>query len=65
MVTSTEGGVLAARRAGSPFVIGILSDVDDASRLRRAGATHLLADMSELPDLIAAQTGIGVAPADG
>lgn len=55
MVTSTEGGVLAARRAGSPFVIGILSDVDDASRLRRAGATHLLADIGELPDLIAAQ----------
>ena len=65
MVTSTEGGVLAARRAGSPFVVGVLSDAGDASRLRRAGATHLLADMGELPDLVAAQTGIGVAPADG
>jgi phosphonatase-like hydrolase len=57
MVTSTEGGALAARRAGSPFVIGVLSDVDDSSRLRRAGATHLLADIGELPDLVAAQSG--------
>jgi phosphoglycolate phosphatase len=52
MVTSTEGGALAARRAGSPFVVGMLSDVDDASRLRRAGATHLLSDIGELPDLV-------------
>jgi phosphonatase-like hydrolase len=57
MVTSTEGGALSARRAGSPLVIGVLSDIDDASRLRRAGATHLLADIGELPDLIAAQAG--------
>jgi beta-phosphoglucomutase-like phosphatase (HAD superfamily) len=65
MVTSTEGGALAARRAGSPFVVGVLSDVDDASRLRRAGATHLLADVGELPDLVAAQAGMGAASADG
>jgi phosphonatase-like hydrolase len=52
MVTSTEGGALAARRAGSPFVVGMLSDVDDAGRLRRAGVTHLLSDIGELPDLV-------------
>jgi hypothetical protein len=34
-------------------VIGMLSDVHDASRLRRAGATHLLADIGDLPDLVA------------
>ena len=41
----------------SRFVVGVLSDVDDASRLRRAGVTHLLADIGELPDLLASQPG--------
>ena len=58
VVTATEGGVLAAQRAGARFVVGVLSDIDDASRLRRAGATHLLADIGELPDLVASQAGI-------
>ena len=58
MVTATEGGVLSGQRAGSRFVIGVLSDIDDASRLRRAGATHLLTDAGELPDLVAAPAGI-------
>lgn len=65
MITSTEGGALAARRAGSRVVVGVLSDTDDASRLRRAGATHLLADAGELPDLVAAQAGLLADPADG
>jgi phosphoglycolate phosphatase len=55
MVTASEGGVLAAQRARSRFIVGVLSDVDDASRLRRAGVTHLLADIGELPDLVASQ----------
>ena len=58
MVTASEGGVLSAQRAGSRYVVGVLSDVDDASRLRRAGATHLLSDIGELPDLVASQAGI-------
>jgi phosphonatase-like hydrolase len=58
VVTASEGGAQSARRAGSRVVIGVLSDLDDASRLRRAGATHLLADIGELADLVAAQTGI-------
>ena len=58
MVTASEGGALSAQRAGSRFVVGVLSDVDDASRLRRAGATHLLSDIGELPDLVASQAGI-------
>lgn len=53
VVTASEGGVLAAQRAGARFAIGVLSDADDGARLRRAGATHLLADIGELPDLLA------------
>ena len=48
VVTASESGVPTARRAGAGFV-GMLSHVDDAGRLRRAGATHLLADIGELP----------------
>ncbi len=58
MVTASEGGILSARRAGSRFVVGLLSDVGDANRLLRAGATHLLADIGELPDLVASRPGL-------
>ena len=58
VVTASEGGVLSAQRAGARFAVGVLSDVDDGGRLRRAGATHLLADLGELPDLVASQAGI-------
>jgi phosphoglycolate phosphatase len=54
VVTASESGILCARRAGARFVIGVLSGVHDGSRLRRAGATHLLTDLGELPDLLAA-----------
>ena len=64
VVTATEGGVLSAQRAGSRFIVGVLSDMDDASRLRRAGATHLLADIGELPDLVASQAGITTTAGD-
>jgi len=57
MVAASEGAVLSARRAGSRFVVGLLGDVGDANRLRRAGATHLLADIGELPDLVASPSG--------
>jgi phosphoglycolate phosphatase len=53
VVTASEGGVLSARRAGARLVVGVLSGVHDGSRLRRAGATHLLADLADLPDLVA------------
>ncbi len=58
VATATEGGVLSAQRAGARLVVGVLSDIDDASRLRRAGATHVLADVGDLPDLVASQPGI-------
>jgi len=53
VATATESGVHAAQRAGARMIIGVLSGVHDAARLRRAGATHLLEDMAELPDLLA------------
>jgi phosphoglycolate phosphatase len=53
VVTASESGVLSARRAGARLVVGVLSGVHDGSRLRRAGATHLLKDLSDLPDLVA------------
>jgi phosphoglycolate phosphatase len=58
VVTASEGGALSAQRAGARSVIGVLSDIDDGGRLRRAGATQLLADVGELPDLVASQAGI-------
>jgi phosphoglycolate phosphatase len=53
VATASESGVLAAQRAGAQMIIGVLSGVHDAARLRRAGATHLLSDLAELPDLVA------------
>jgi len=53
VATASESGVIAAQRAGAGMIVGILSGVHDAARLRRAGATHLLPDMTELADLVA------------
>jgi phosphoglycolate phosphatase len=53
VVTASESGALCASRAGARLVVGVLSGVHDGSRLRRAGATHLLEDLSNLPDLVA------------
>jgi phosphoglycolate phosphatase len=53
VATASESGVLAAQRAGARMIVGVLSGVHDAARLRRAGATHLLTDLAELPELLA------------
>ena len=53
VVTPSESGVMCARRAGARVVIGVLSGVHDGRRLRRSGAIHLLADLGQLPDLLA------------
>ena len=63
VVTASESGVLSARRAGARLVVGMLSGVHDGARLRRAGATHLLADFGDLPDLVAANGEIPATPA--
>jgi phosphoglycolate phosphatase len=48
----TENGVLAGRRAGAQVVAGVLTGPHTANRLRRAGATHLIKTIAELPDLV-------------
>jgi phosphoglycolate phosphatase len=53
VVTASESGVLAGLRAGAGMIVGVLSGVHDAARLRRAGATHLVEDLTELPALVA------------
>jgi phosphoglycolate phosphatase len=53
VATASEAGVLAAQRAGASMIIGVLSGVHGGPRLSKAGATHLLADLGELPDLVA------------
>ena len=62
VVTATESGVLCARRAGARLVIGMRGGAHSASRLRRAGATHLLTDIGDLPDLVASQGETGGEP---
>ena len=57
VVTASESGVVAARRAGAGLVVGVLSDAGGSNRLGRAGATHLLSDLADLPDLLS-QAGI-------
>jgi phosphoglycolate phosphatase len=49
----TESGVLAGRRAGAKIIAGVLTGPHTATRQRRAGATHLIETIAELPDLLA------------
>ena len=53
VATASESGVLAAQRAGAGTIVGVLSGVHNAARLRRAGVGHLLDDLAEFPDLLA------------
>jgi len=53
----TESGVLSGHRSGSGTVVGVLTGTHTKERLRRAGATHVLGSVAELPDLLAAGTG--------
>ncbi|HMD47037.1 MAG TPA: HAD family hydrolase, partial [Acidimicrobiales bacterium] len=47
----TWADMAAGRRAGAAVVAGVLTGTDDAPRLRRGGATHVLASVAELPGL--------------
>lgn len=51
---STESGVLCGCRAGAGLVAGVLTGTHPAARLRRAGATHVLASVADLPAVLAA-----------
>jgi phosphoglycolate phosphatase len=48
----TTSDVLSGLRAGSPVVAGVLTGAHDADLLRGAGATHTLAAVAELPEII-------------
>jgi phosphoglycolate phosphatase len=48
----TESGVLSGLRAGAGTVAGVLSGAHSRDRLRRAGATHLIASIADLPAVL-------------
>jgi phosphonatase-like hydrolase len=49
----TESGVLCGRRAGARIVAGVLTGGHTRDRLHRAGATHLLGSIVDLPGVLA------------
>jgi phosphoglycolate phosphatase len=53
VAVGTEHGIQAARRAGSELTVGVLTGPHTPARLRKAGATHLIDSIAELPDLVA------------
>jgi phosphoglycolate phosphatase len=57
----TESGVLCGKRAGASIVAGVLTGGHTRDRLQRAGATHLLGSIGELPGVL---PGISGAAAD-
>jgi phosphonatase-like hydrolase len=52
VASGTEHGIVAGRRAGARVVAGVRTGPHTASRMRRAGATHLIESVAELPDLV-------------
>ncbi len=52
MVHATGAGVECGRRAGARIVAGVLTGPHPAPRLRAAGATHVLASIAHLPDVL-------------
>lgn len=53
IVHGTESGVLSGHRSGAGAVVGVLTGTYTRERLRKAGATHVLGSVAELPDLLA------------
>jgi len=54
-VSDMQSGV----RAGAGMIVGVLSGAHDESRLRAAGATHVLRDITGLPALVGAVVPVG------
>jgi phosphoglycolate phosphatase len=61
VVQSTDSGVQCGRRAGAGMVVAVLTGTHPAARLRQAGATHVLASVADLPAILAAAAGPGLA----
>ncbi len=51
---STESGIRCGRAAGAGIVAGVLTGEHSGDRLRRAGATHLIPSIAQLPELLIA-----------
>jgi phosphonatase-like hydrolase len=51
----TANGILCGKRAGASLVAGVLTGGHAEERLRKAGATHVLRSLSELPALVMSQ----------
>lgn len=51
----TDANIVSGRRAGASIVAGVLTGAHDKDRLVRAGASHVLASVADLPDLLLGQ----------
>jgi phosphoglycolate phosphatase len=60
----TQSGIMCGRRAGAGVVAGILSGTHTGDRLQKAGATHLIPGIAQLPDLLLSVRGRPTEPAD-
>jgi phosphoglycolate phosphatase len=52
----TESDMLCGRRAGASIVAGVLTGADDRERLVRAGATHVIDSVADLPAIVLGET---------
>ncbi|MDF9813419.1 phosphoglycolate phosphatase-like HAD superfamily hydrolase [Streptomyces sp. SPB162] len=55
----TPYDMLCGRRSGAAVVAGVLTGAHDEPALCEAGATHVLATVAELPDVLAGLAGAG------
>jgi phosphonatase-like hydrolase len=49
---ATESAILAGCRSGAQIVAGMLTGAHSEGKLRKAGATHMMAAMTDLPGLL-------------
>jgi phosphonatase-like hydrolase len=63
VIQSTDSGVRSGRAAGAGLVAAVLTGTHSASRLRQAGATHVLASVADVPAIIAGAAEPGLAAA--
>ena len=63
VVQSTDSGVRSGRAAGAGLVAAVLTGTHPATRLRQAGATHVLASIADVPAILAGTAEPGLAAA--
>jgi len=52
VAAGTESAILSGCRSGACIVAGVRTGAHSSAKLRRAGATHLIGSVADLPDLI-------------